>query len=149
MGKDSRFRKSRKGRNQVDRLFTCLCDGGHVQKLCLGTLFRCRCVLPLSSCLLGLTPSLLLSDDLLDVLPLQGRTLHLHLEELLARELRLTLGWRGRGGGAGAGDAGDIVVEGVAKEEVVVGEESGRTTLVLTVERAAARPRGKGAWSVV
>jgi len=64
---------------------------------------------------------LLLGDDLSNVFLLKCQLLALHLEELkLGGSLRRRDG--GRSSAAGAGDAVGVIVEGIAEEEVVVGE---------------------------
>lgn len=96
-------------------------DGSHSTQLVLGGLLAAAAArLALLASRLRAT-TLLLADDTADVLALESQTLTLHLENLGIADV----GRRddaGRSSAAGTGDGAGVVVEGVAEEEVVVGE---------------------------
>lgn len=123
-------------------------DGSHGAELALGTLLGTGAGLAL---LAGKgAAALLLAHDAADKLSLHGGTLALHLEELGVGDDVGRRGGARRRGASGAGDGAGVVVEGVAEEEVVVGEIRRRALLAVRLgQRRPSRPRGKGAGGVV
>jgi len=82
---------------------------------------------------------LLLGDHLANVFLLKSQLLALHVEELkLGGSSRRRDG--GRSGAAGTGDAVGVIVEGIAEEEVVVGEIGSWALFAVGRERIASGP---------